>query len=229
MEALHPDYTFFHVHRFRGYVLAAHADALRDTFLKREGCRPVLGAGRGGLFRFTSPLGDAYLRVYKRGGAMRHFVEESYVLDNRPLAEFRIHTHLADAGFPVPKLLGVMWHKVGPIYRGAIATCALEGQTLLEACAAGQPGVPDSASLAQCGALIRRLHDAGIEHADLNASNLFLTPAGPYLLDFDRARQRIGPLPAPIRRANLTRLHRSLRKNGVADAIYASILRAYDR
>lgn len=227
MESPHADYVFFRSRRHRGFVLAAHAAALEETLINRVGCLPLPGAGRGGLYQFTSPLGPAFLRVYRRGGAIRHFVAESYVLDNRPLAEFRVHTALADARIPVPKLLGVVWHKVGPIYRGAIATLALSGSTLLQALRGNAPP-PTPETLRACGALIRRLHDAGVYHADLNASNLFLSTDGPQLLDFDRAAISAVPLSPRLRRANLERLQRSLRKHGVPPEAYALLVGGYE-
>ena len=36
------------------------------------------------------------------------------------------------------------------------------------------------------GRCIRRFHDAGVCHADLNAHNILLTPEQVYLIDFDR-------------------------------------------
>ncbi|MGH7487911.1 MAG: lipopolysaccharide kinase InaA family protein, partial [bacterium] len=68
------------------------------------------------------------------------------------------------------------------------------------------------------GACIRRFHDAGIYHADLNAHNIMLdNKDAVYLLDFDRGERR-----TPVilwQQANLARLSRSLRKFITADVI----------
>jgi 3-deoxy-D-manno-octulosonic acid kinase len=40
------------------------------------------------------------------------------------------------------------------------------------------------------GRCIRRFHDAGVHHADLNAHNILLTPEQVYLIDFDRGTLR---------------------------------------
>jgi 3-deoxy-D-manno-octulosonic acid kinase len=65
------------------------------------------------------------------------------------------------------------------------------------------------------GACIRKFHDAGVVHADLNARNILLSETGDanarvYLIDFDRAR--IGKPSKKVSKNNLDRLHRSLAK-----------------
>jgi 3-deoxy-D-manno-octulosonic acid kinase len=76
----------------------------------------------------------------------------------------------------------------------------------------------------EIGAVIARLHAAGADHADLNAHNLLLTPAGAVsVIDFDRGRLHAagaagaagapGSTRAPGWAArNLRRLQRSLAK-----------------
>jgi len=60
------------------------------------------------------------------------------------------------------------------------------------------------------GRCVRRFHDAGVCHADLNVHNLLLDDERrPWLLDFDRGRVRP---PGGWRRDNLDRFLRSLRK-----------------
>jgi 3-deoxy-D-manno-octulosonic acid kinase len=167
-----------------------------------------------------------FLRIYRRGGAMRHVVRETYLLENRALAEFRVHHYLEQAGFPVPRLLGVTWRTVGPFVRGAIATHALTGQNLIAAYRSGNIPSPDT--LAACGAVIHRLHASRVYHADLNASNLFLTPDGVYLLDFDRATHADKPLTPAARQRNLARMHRSMLKNYLPEGAFRCIRAAYE-
>ena len=66
------------------------------------------------------------------------------------------------------------------------------------------------------GRALRRFHDAGGWHADLNAGNILLSPAGVYVIDLDRGRTV--PPGSRSQRANLRRLARSLRKLGVLPA-----------
>jgi len=60
------------------------------------------------------------------------------------------------------------------------------------------------------GACVGRLHEHGVQHADLNAHNLLLGRDGEvYVLDFDRGRLRSR---GTWEQAVLERLRRSLRK-----------------
>jgi 3-deoxy-D-manno-octulosonic acid kinase len=64
---------------------------------------------------------------------------------------------------------------------------------------------------AEIGRVIRRFHNAGVWHADLNAHNVLLDANGAVtLIDFDRARFR--PPAKRWREVNLARLLRSLNK-----------------
>jgi len=219
-------FRFFHKGSYRGYAREVYSEALQHTLTSREGCTPVLGEGRGGLYRFDLDGVGAFLRVYRRGGAIRHFVRETYLLQNRAAAEFRIHYYLQHAGLAVPPLLGAVWQRIGPGFRGAFATQALAGQSLLAALKGG--GVGEGA-LAECGLLIRRMHELGVCHADLNAANIFLAEAGPHVLDFDKARRAHKRLAESLRRDNLARLQRSLRKHGIPDEVFRQIADAYGR
>ena len=60
------------------------------------------------------------------------------------------------------------------------------------------------------GAVIARLHRAGVDHADLNAHNILLDTRGAFsVIDFDRGRLRAQ---GAWTSRNLQRLRRSLRK-----------------
>jgi 3-deoxy-D-manno-octulosonic acid kinase len=74
----------------------------------------------------------------------------------------------------------------------------------------------DDARWAAIGRCLRRFHDLGIHHADLNAQNILFDPDGKvWILDFDRGRERT---PGAWRESVLGRLARSLAKIDVARA-----------
>ena len=65
---------------------------------------------------------------------------------------------------------------------------------------------------------VRVMHDAGVEHLDLNFGNLLVRePAGAapeaFVVDLDRARLHGGALPVGKRRAALLRMERSYLKS----------------
>jgi hypothetical protein len=88
------------------------------------------------------------------------------------------------------------------------------------------------AALAAAARLIRRAHDAGLLHPDLNARNILLCPDGSAMvLDLDRA-ELLDELSLSDRFAALARLYRSLHKLGLApdpvsDADWAIFYDAY--
>ena len=92
----------------------------------------------------------------------------------------------------------------------------------------------DGAPWEETGRLIARCHRAGLDHADLNATNLLFDPSGRgWVIDLDRGQFRI---PATgWRERNLARLKRSLLKlrgqRPVAEVErdFARLRTAYDR
>ena len=111
-------------------------------------------------------------------------------------------------GLPVPPPVLAVVDRTGLWgYRADLVTGRLEGLSLVEAIRSGQ-----TIDWTRIGETIRRFHDLGIQHADLNAGNIWLAPGGEvYLLDFDRARKHPRGTPRFFSRS-LRRLRRSLEK-----------------
>ena len=113
-------------------------------------------------------------------------------------------------GLPVVEPLGAMVEALGPgLYRGWFLTRALEGATLWNLLLDGGEAAVRRMALEQTRGIIKRLHDGGLYHADLNFHNLFVcTSADPFavvVLDLDKARLYPGPLAPALRRRNLRR------------------------
>ena len=100
-------------------------------------------------------------------------------------------------------------YRQGIAYRADLITVRLPGARSLEGALAAGP--LDDARWAAIGRCLRRFHDAGVHHADLNARNVMLGDAlEVWVLDFDRGRLR---RPGPWRERVLDRLARSLAKS----------------
>jgi 3-deoxy-D-manno-octulosonic acid kinase len=199
------------------------AEPITAALLSGTACQPVQSQGRGHLLRFPLPDGAGLIRPFRRGGVVRHAMKNNYLLHNRPLREFFIHRHLQHERLPVAPLLGVCWLRRGPCFQGAIATEELQALNLHGHL---QENPDDFDMLTACGALIRRMHDAGLWHADLQIKNILIADSGPLLIDFDNAKM-LPRLNAKVRAGNLFRLRRSFEKNGHPGACYDALCMGY--
>lgn len=177
------------------------------------------GAGnRGGGYRLDSEAGALFVRKCHRGGLVAFAVRDLYFgRTPRPLRELADTLIAVERGVALAEPVGVVIQWAAPlIYRGFFLTRYLQGRTLWDLLSAETDGTRRIAALSAARAAIARMHRSGVEHADLNLHNIFVTgdPAAPsvVLLDLDKARLHSGPL-APARCAvHLARLARSARK-----------------
>ena len=174
-------------------------------------------SGRGNALMLATPFGPAVLRTYLRGGWAARLSHNRYIFTgferSRPVSELRVLASLWSRGLPVPQPLAAFCRRHGLTYSGALLTrCISNARTLadqMEDLAPGHPG------WFLVGACIRKFHDAGVIHPDLNARNILLCERNgevgqAFLVDFDRASLRLARKSDCKR--NLDRLDRSLRK-----------------
>jgi len=181
--------------------------------------RTLTGAavGRGSSWFIDAPFGPVVLRQYLRGGWVARVSHKHYffttIYRSRPIREFFILASLVDLGLPVPRPIAALCRHKGILSSGALITETIEGaQTLADILpgARSEPAVGDElwVSIGKC---IRKFHNAGLWHADLNARNILLDSARQvYVIDFDRAR--LTPAKKVHGKRNLNRLKRSLTK-----------------
>ena len=171
------------------------------------------GAARGrGATYFVKADGKSYvLRHYRRGGLMAQVFGDRYrwrdEQSTRPFAEWQLTYRLHRAGLPVPVPVAARYRQAGPRYTGDIITERLPTVGSLTECL--RTGALSVVTWIAIGRCIRRFHDAGVFHADLNAHNILLTPEQVYLIDFDRGELRSRGWWADT---TLVRLYRSLEK-----------------
>lgn len=134
-------------------------------------------------------------------------------------------------GLPVPIPAAVMVERKGLFYRADIMMHRIpHARTLMD--------VLKQEELAEgywitVGSVIRRFHEEGVYHADLNANNIMLDDGGRcYLIDFDRCK--IIKPKLKWQKENLLRLKRSLNKISkneeqfyFSDINWRSLLRGY--
>lgn len=177
----------------------------------------ALPGGRGGVGAFNlRPDLAVVLRPYRRGGLIGRFNRSRYLgLSPRPFRELRTALAVARAGVPTPEPLGaaVLWDAPG-LYRGAFASRELWGAANLWRFLQQAPPAQRGPACAAAAAVVRRLHDAGALHPDLNLQNVLIrrTAAGleAWLIDLDGAR--FTTVTPRHRQAAFARLCQSMRK-----------------
>ena len=155
----------------------------------------ALPAGVGGraAVRFAM-LGElpVVIKRYHRGGLVRYLSTDLYWYQgcerSRPWREIRLLSYMHSLGLPVPlPVAGRVERVAGVWYRAGLVTGRIEASESLGSYLAHST-LPATQWRA-LGATIRRFHDAGICHADLNAHNILIDADGEYhLIDFDRSR-----------------------------------------
>ncbi len=193
------------------------AEAFSMEYWQEQGALSGQALGRGSAWFVDAPFGAVVLRQYLRGGWAAKLSRRHYFFTtaarSRPFREFDVLASLYQAGLPVPRPVAALCRFQGIFATGAILTKCIAGtQTLADALAAENADTGDDAEVwAGVGKCIRRFHEAGVWHADLNARNILLdADAQVFLIDFDRARLTPGK---PVDgRNNLARLKRSLDK-----------------
>jgi 3-deoxy-D-manno-octulosonic acid kinase len=168
--------------------------------------------GRGAALYLRVDGKKWVLRHYRRGGLIAKFSGDRYVWrdedSTRPFVEWQLTYRLHRAGLPVPAPIAARYTHEGRTYTGDIITERLPTVGSLAQCLA--TGALSILTWIEIGRCIRRFHDLGVCHADLNAHNIMLSEdASVYLIDFDRCQLRSAGL---WRDSNLVRLRRSLEK-----------------
>lgn len=205
------------------HILVSHEH--RDTVTSEwfspdfwgDKARLVADGGRGGAWFIETPIGEAVLRQYRRGGLAARISQSSYFFtgyeQTRAFAEFRLLQALVQLGLPVPQPLAAMAVRSSLLYYRAWILIRR---------------IPDSVPLPEVdhlddpelwrrvGAVIRRFHDAGLNHSDLNCDNILVSSEGIYLIDFDKCRlMPKSSASAAWKAGNIDRLKRSVDKRCV--------------
>jgi 3-deoxy-D-manno-octulosonic acid kinase len=179
----------------------------------------IEGTARGRGTTWFIRAGDSgfVLRHYRRGGLAAKISKDRYwwrgESETRGFAEWYLTYHLHRAGLPVPTPIAARYVRRGALYTADLITQRIENsEPLTQALLRGPLPLTTWIGIGRC---IRRFHDAGVHHADLNAHNILLTPQQVYLIDFDRGTLRKRGWWAD---STLVRLYRSLEKVTLLDA-----------
>lgn len=206
----------FSLIRERDFCAIARDDWI--PYLERRGLfRPSGVLQRLGPKRGTGGLllveGEALvIRPNRHGGIFAKILGDLYMDQERPHRELLLLWRLRKAGINTLDPVASVAERRGPFYRGYLMTRFLPGAVdLLEFFSRAQDGHERRAVARKAGELVRRVHDLGVFHADLQLGNLLVRDGEVYIIDLDRSWQR-PPLPPSLRFKNLWRLMRSAEK-----------------
>ncbi len=191
--------------------------------------------GRGTTFFIQHQGQDFVLRHYQRGGLVAKISNEHYfwlgLRFSRPWREWTLLEKMQEKGLPVPTPAAIKVERTGLLYKADIMMHRIpHSRTLMHILMTEE--LTEGYWIA-IGSVIRRFHEQGVYHADLNANNILLDEGGRcYLIDFDKCgirRQRL-----KWQKDNLLRLKRSLNKISknqdtfyFSDINWRSLLRGY--
>jgi 3-deoxy-D-manno-octulosonic acid kinase len=190
----------------------ATEEILGEEYWRARGMLCAVSGGRGAAWFVGSSDEPMVLRHYRRGGFIAKFSRDRYLWLGedrvRAFAEWRLLAQLVKLGLPVPVPVAAGYRRSGCAYRCDLLTQRIpDSRTLSAELKVRELGESNWGAI---GAVVKRLHDAGVDHADLNAHNILLDAHGAVsVIDFDRGRLREPGLWAA---RNLQRLHRSLNK-----------------
>ena len=191
--------------------------------------------GRGTTFFIQHQGRDFVLRHYQRGGLVAKISQEKYLWlglkFSRPWREWSLLEKMRAKGLPVPAPAAIQVERKGIFYKADIMMHRIpHSRTLMHILITEELAEGYWISI---GSVIRRFHEEGIYHADLNANNIMLDDGGRcYLIDFDKCGIRKSHL--KWQKENLLRLKRSLNKISnsqevfyFSDMNWRSLLRGY--
>lgn len=191
--------------------------------------------GRGTTFFIQHQGRDFVLRHYQRGGLVSRISEDQYLWlglrFTRPWREWRLLEDMHKKGLPVPVPAAIKVERKGLLYTADIMMHRIpHARTLMQILMSEELA---EGYLVSIGSMIRRFHEQGVYHADLNANNIMLDDGGRcYLIDFDKCRLKKPKL--KWQKDNLSRLKRSLNKISAKEEVFyfsdenwRSLLRGY--
>lgn len=192
-------------------------------YLKNNGriCGSAVGRGTTWFIRLKSM--DAALRHYWRGGVIGKIVKDRYLFfglgRTRSYREFYLLKAMSEAGVQVPKPIAARVVQKGLFYKADLISERVSNAKDLVSILKYEPLSDDIYS--KIGREIRKMHDAQVNHTDLNIHNILIDEQkNVWIIDFDKCNRKLGNY---WKKKNIDRLKRSFEKELVKQNIKWSI------
>lgn len=179
--------------------------------------------GRGTTWFIQLERMQAALRHYRRGGLFGKLVKDHYWFSGweqtRSAEEFHLLLRLREAGVNVPQPVAARAIKSGLSYQADLLSERIpNAQDLVSIL---QKNAIPEAMYQKIGQQIAKMHNAGINHTDLNIHNILIDAQDKvWIIDFDKCRQQES---GDWKKQNLNRLKRSFLKELKKRQIYWNV------
>lgn len=194
-------------------LLSTHPRDFFDShFLEANGLIAGKALGRGSVFFIQYSGMDLVLKHYHRGGVVSKIFKDRYlgfrVEQTRAWREFIMLKKMCELGLPVPRPVAARVEMKKFIYTADLITQRIMNvRTLVDALIAEGDNLCLWKNVGRC---VRKFHDLGVYHHDLNARNILIgADMNVHMIDFDHCEFRSG---GKWQSLNMLRLKRSLKK-----------------
>ena len=191
------------------------SDILEKIPLDGEIGEPSDLSGRAYIYKLED---DMVVRHVIHGGAFRHITRDRFLGLGRSLRELKVSHYLIEKNVLTPEIIAIRYIRDGIFYSiWVISRLVPNSSDLLEYVKTYQYKVP--AIMEKAGILVRRIHELGVFHPDLQIKNILVdSDSRLWMLDLDKARY-MGYVPSLARRMNINRFFRSCKKRSARGEI----------
>lgn len=197
------------------HLLTVYLEEIFDPlFLEFKGLVSGQAPGRGSVYFFRYSGMELVLRHYRRGGVVSQIFKDWYlglrVENTRAWREYHMLKKMRELDLPVPRPIAARVQMKKFIYKADLITeRIMNARTFVDALNIEGDNLLVWKKVGRC---IRKFHNMGVYHHDLNARNILVdNDMSVHIIDFDRCKFRSG---GNWRSRNMLRLKRSLVKIG---------------
>ena len=195
-----------------GRVTRISENWFQESYWRTEDKVVGEASGRGSVVFVRHDDHTWVLRHYHRGGFVGRFIRDRYlwrgIEQTRAFREWRLLSELSERNLPVPAPIAARVRRFGVSYTADLITEYLSNTRSFESILDDGDACLEQWEI--IGRTLRRFHDQGVNHPDLNVRNILIDgEKRVYLIDFDKGEIRGA---GSWRHSNLRRLKRSLRK-----------------